>query len=299
MNWLYWGLGGIFLIKLIEKSRLNKFIQQAQQLRTASGKPICLISASSKSPAFDVHIHPNQSLNLPYVDKHFSALVCNAFEEIPDPGAALAEWQRIADKVFVNTHLFLSPEAWLDLRHRHVFMGKKMIGISPAMNWGIAGGLGYYFFYERKKKKDLPMLPALPSAPALSQDNIEEAPLVNPSEIKQSSFNGRLLDIGGALDLNGVEFNGEKLVLDMNMSEEDNQNILSSLEAEPAEVVVISTFDDLPDDEKEATIQIASENLKRGGKTYIPTKRPGGYLGKVRKFFRRAKKQQGYIEAEG
>jgi len=189
MNWIYIALGGMFIAKLIEGTRTNALIAEAQQLKQVTKKPIMLISSKPRQ-GFDVQLNPNNTITwqLPYANKAFAAIVSDSLEEIPYPKQAMAEWMRASDTVLVNTHSIFSPETWLDLRHHQIFMGQQTVPINPALNWSIAGGVGY-FWYRRKKR--LENETALPVERAVAQGftaspkilpRLEEAEFENPDE---------------------------------------------------------------------------------------------------------------------
>jgi hypothetical protein len=163
------GLGSMFLIRVIENSRMQRLVTEAQKIREMTQKPILLISSTPKK-GFDVHIDPikNIAWKLPYTNKAFAVIVANCLEDMPYPQQAVAEWTRVADKVLVTSHLFFSPETWLDLRHKYAYVGNKTISINPALTWGVIGGLGYYF-YTRSKKKTQALSEGEKAKPALTE----------------------------------------------------------------------------------------------------------------------------------
>ena len=178
-KWVYIAIGGTFIVKMVESGRTKALVDEAMQIREATKKPIMLISSSLRQ-GFDVHLNPAQAVTwqLPYLNKAFSAIVSDALEEIQYPQEAVAEWQRIADAVLINTHSVFSPEAWLDFRHQYVFMGSNTIPINPSLNWAVAGGLGYYL-YRRQQRKKLAKSAERKQLPE-TEEIIEEEPVENP-----------------------------------------------------------------------------------------------------------------------
>ena len=205
MNWIYIALGGMFIAKLIEGTRTNALIAEAQQLKQVTKKPIMLISSKPRQ-GFDVQLNPNNTITwqLPYANKAFAAIVSDSLEEIPYPKQAMAEWMRASDTVLVNTHSIFSPETWLDLRHHQVFMGQQTVPINPALNWSIAGGVGY-FWYRRKKRNatkgqletpkpevEFENLDVDEERKALPPPKIETAPIISPDELDELAGNDLL-----------------------------------------------------------------------------------------------------------
>ena len=201
MNWIYIALGGMFIAKLIEGTRTNALIAEAQQLKQVTKKPIMLISSKPRQ-GFDVQLNPNNTITwqLPYANKAFAAIVSDSLEEIPYPKQAMAEWMRASDTVLVNTHSIFSPETWLDLRHHQIFMGQQTVPINPALNWSIAGGVGY-FWYRRKKRNatkgqletpkpevEFENLDVDEERKALPLPKIETAPIISPDELAGNDF---------------------------------------------------------------------------------------------------------------
>lgn len=153
-KWVCVAIGGTFLVYMVEKGRTNALISEAIQIREATKKPILLIS-SNRRQGFDAYINPSETIvwQLPYANKAFGAVMSDSLEEIQYPKEAVAEWQRIADSVLINTHSVFSPEAWLDFRHQYVFVGQNTIPINPSLNWAIGGGLAYYLYRRQQRKK--------------------------------------------------------------------------------------------------------------------------------------------------
>jgi len=205
-NWIYIALGGMFIARLIEGTRTNALIAEAQQLKQVTKKPIMLISSKPRQ-GFDVQLNPNNTITwqLPYANKAFAAIVSDSLEEIPYPKQAMAEWMRTADSVLVNTHTIFSPMTWLDLRYHHVFMGQQIIPINPAMNWSIAAGVGYFWYRHKKRleneKTKLPSdkggreiepeaefeSPTEVERKALPPPKVEPAPIISPDELEELS----------------------------------------------------------------------------------------------------------------
>ncbi len=188
MNWntvIMVSVGSMFLTRIIEKLRMRNLIKEAQTLRQASGKPIILISSSAMG-GFDVRINPADitAYRLPYANKSFSALVADCLEDMSDPQQVITEWSRVADRIFINSHLFFSFENWLDLQHKYVFIGNKTIKIHPALNWGILGGVAYYYLYKRKKKpkKKLPSSEKPPNTISGKRSHSETEEEIEPEE---------------------------------------------------------------------------------------------------------------------
>ena len=332
-TWIYITLGGIFVIKLIESSRTIALINEAQQLKQVTKKPIMLVSSNPRQ-GFDVYLNPNETIawQLPYTNKAFASIVSDSLEEIPYPKQAMAEWMRVADTVLVNTHSIFSPEAWLDLRHHYVFMGQQTISIKPAINWSIAGGVGYFFYRRRRQeerkalpqeeetteaalrceaseaisppseeRKALPPPPEIEPAPIISPEELSgiAATFLLPSSIKKGTVN---LSIGSdealvtELKAKGVE----SLVFDpQRLPQEHNRQILSQLESKPADsATLFGVLDRISDpEERKSALQVAYENVKLGGKVYIKVDEPQKYLTKVKQVFPVAKIKQGIITA--
>lgn len=203
-TWFYMLIGGTFIIKLIESSRTATLINEAQQLKQVTKKPIMLISSTPRQ-GFDVYLNPNETntWQLPYTNKAFASVVSDSLEEVPYPKQAMSEWMRVADTVLVNTHSIFSPEAWLDLRHHYVFMGQQTILVTPTINWAVAGGVGY-FFYKRHKRMEK-ALPEEETEPEVAEEEevvspppeeerkelpppkVEPAPILSPEELEQLS----------------------------------------------------------------------------------------------------------------
>jgi hypothetical protein len=52
-------------------------------------------------------------------DRHFGAVIaCNILEQLERPDAALTEWRRVADRVFVVVPKWWSPSTWLNFSNR-------------------------------------------------------------------------------------------------------------------------------------------------------------------------------------
>lgn len=234
-DWIYMGLGGTLLVHLIENSRMANLIRQAQQLKAQTRKPILLI-ADGAQPGFDVVLDPSAAnvMQLPYQAKTFAAVVSDTLEQMSNPKAALQEWQRVADQVFVNTHIVFSPQAWLDLRAKYVFCGQTTIPVNPAMNWAIAGGLGYYLYKKSQpqppKRKTLPPPkpePEIEAEPEIEVETeaepevevagaenakVEPAPLINPEDEKTLES---AITPGNDLDLDRFRWRKGKTNLDV------------------------------------------------------------------------------------
>jgi SAM-dependent methyltransferase len=64
------------------------------------------------------------AMTLPYGDKEFGAIIAShVLEHLPDWKAALAEWERVADEVFVVVPWWWAPHSWLHPGHTFVFFG--------------------------------------------------------------------------------------------------------------------------------------------------------------------------------
>lgn len=73
--------------------------------------------------------------HLPYEDKQFgSILVSHVLEHISDYQAALREFHRVADEVFIVTPLWWSPTTWAYWDHRWYFKGGRGEG-KPLALW--------------------------------------------------------------------------------------------------------------------------------------------------------------------
>lgn len=82
-----------------------------------------------------------QNLSM-FKDKQFgSAFVSHVLEHIDNPDLAISELKRVADKVFVVLPHPLSPNAWLWIGHKWVFINNKFHRTNPIFNniayWGI------------------------------------------------------------------------------------------------------------------------------------------------------------------
>ncbi|MHC4397837.1 MAG: hypothetical protein ACYS1A_19505, partial [Planctomycetota bacterium] len=182
MNWmktLLIGTGATLFLGMVERNKTNALIEEAKQARFATRKPILFIS-TTENKDFDVWMDPTKidTQRLPYPDKRFAAVVSDSLECVLNPQAALTEWQRVADGVLVNTSPVISPMTWLNLKHNYVFSGDKILRVHPGVNWGIAGGLGYYAYNRSKpksKRKALP-LPENIEGTDDNDENVEMAP---------------------------------------------------------------------------------------------------------------------------
>ncbi len=67
---------------------------------------------------------------LPYADREFGAVIAShVLEHLSDVQAALDEWTRVADEVFVIVPWWWTPHAWLHPGHQVVFFGGRPLRI--------------------------------------------------------------------------------------------------------------------------------------------------------------------------
>lgn len=84
--------------------------------------------------AADKSVRPGPSVvsygdahRLPYRNKQFGALIAShVLEHLDDPHAALAEWSRVADRVFVTVPKWWAPHTWLHPGHHWYIDGATM-----------------------------------------------------------------------------------------------------------------------------------------------------------------------------
>ena len=85
---------------------------------TAWGDVNCDIAATSAHCA-DASVCWCDATRLFYPDKHFGAVIAtHVLEHLDDPDAALAEWSRVADEVFVVVPAWWAPHTWLHPGHK-------------------------------------------------------------------------------------------------------------------------------------------------------------------------------------
>jgi ubiquinone/menaquinone biosynthesis C-methylase UbiE len=75
---------------------------------------------------------------LPFADKEFGALIAShVLEHVKDPEAAMAEFHRVADQVFVITPRWWAPHTWLHPGHR----------------WYVTSSGGFVPLYQSKRAR--------------------------------------------------------------------------------------------------------------------------------------------------
>jgi len=372
-NALLIGAGGTLLVSMMEKSKTKGLIEQAKGARAATGKPILFISTREGND-FDAWMDPTKvnTETLPYPDKRFAAIVSDSLECVQNPRAALIEWQRVADGVLVNTSSILSPITWLDLKHRYVFVGDNILTNRPGMNWGIAGGIGYYVYEKKKPKPRQKALPSLETIDGTDDDDdvkIEKAPLediddaefltetkdeqfeelpsaeeddldglpdglpddnpddnVEPDEVKLKALpapKSKAIDLSHSegvetnilhdkvrwrkgttnLDIGAGMGDGPEGIENIAFApgilpDEVNAQVIAGLETKPADTVTLANIlENIPEsDERLGALQVASENVKKGGKVYISTDGKE-FMSEIKQIFPEVRKRQGYVVA--
>lgn len=130
--------------------RPKKVAAQAREYCNAVGKPLLNVGAGTSRSSVraavlgptlwgDVNIDlaapegppgPDRvtygdATKLPYPDKYFGAVVAShVLEHIDRPDLAVAEWRRIADKMFVIVPVWWAPHTWLHPGHRWFIDGE-------------------------------------------------------------------------------------------------------------------------------------------------------------------------------
>lgn len=115
-------------------------LNEARKVATQVGKPLLNAGCGSAyTETSDVNLDiaikavPNfvrgdiQNLWM-FRNKQFGAVYAShVLEHVENPEAALREFNRVAENVFVITPLPLCPSAWLDPDHKWIFFGSKKI----------------------------------------------------------------------------------------------------------------------------------------------------------------------------
>jgi len=93
----------------------------------------CRIPAMAEDPS---RVCQGDAHTLPYGDKEFGALIAShVLEHLDDPLAALAEWERVADEVFVIVPPWWAPHTWLHPGHKWFFAGTQEKGLLGHRLW--------------------------------------------------------------------------------------------------------------------------------------------------------------------
>lgn len=119
--------------------------RKARKAADARGKPLISVvdagglRARLLGPTLwgDVNVEVvDDDPELPYDDKEFGALIAShVLEHMDDPIAALTEWERVADELFVVVPRWWAPHTWLHPGHRWVFLGKQKTGMRGLRLW--------------------------------------------------------------------------------------------------------------------------------------------------------------------
>lgn len=94
--------------------------QIARRAADRSGKPLLLIHDSGAihhlfGAPVETKFSTNVAYPIPVADKSFGALLAvGILERVKRPEVALAEWNRISDRVYVVVPSWWSPHAWID-----------------------------------------------------------------------------------------------------------------------------------------------------------------------------------------
>lgn len=130
--------------------RPAKVAAQAREYCNAVGKPLLNVGAGTAKSSVraavlgptlwgDVNIDlaapqgppgPNRvtygdGTRIPYPDKYFGAVIAShVLEHIDRPDLAVAEWRRVADKMFVIVPVWWAPHTWLHPGHRWFIDGE-------------------------------------------------------------------------------------------------------------------------------------------------------------------------------
>jgi len=91
--------------------------------------------------------------NMPFGDKQFGAVICyDTIEHVDNPKQALAELQRVADKVYIVSPHFWDFLAVFYSTHKWWYYPEQAIRINPLVFWALlGGGLLTYIFLIRPK----------------------------------------------------------------------------------------------------------------------------------------------------
>ena len=89
---------------------------------TKWGDVNCDIAADESAACGKDEVCWCDAAKLPYPDKTFGAVIAShVLEHMADPEAAMAEWERVADRVYVVVPKWWTPHAWLHPRHCWMF----------------------------------------------------------------------------------------------------------------------------------------------------------------------------------
>ena len=89
---------------------------------TQWGDVNCDIAAPRAQPCAPHAVCYCDGAKLPYPNKFFGAVVAShVLEHMKDPSVALAEWHRVADRVYVIVPKWWAPHTWLHPGHRWYF----------------------------------------------------------------------------------------------------------------------------------------------------------------------------------
>ena len=86
---------------------------------TSWGDVNCDLAASVDAACASDTVCYCDAVKLPYPDKAFGAVIAShVLEHMENPQAALAEWDRVADRVYVIVPKWWAPHTWLHPGHR-------------------------------------------------------------------------------------------------------------------------------------------------------------------------------------
>jgi len=81
----------------------------------------CDIAASKSTSCGGDNVCYCDAVKLPFPDKYFGAVIAShVLEHMENPQAAVAEWNRVADRVYVIVPKWWAPHTWLHPGHRWV-----------------------------------------------------------------------------------------------------------------------------------------------------------------------------------
>lgn len=77
------------------------------------------------------------AMTIPFPDKHFGALLAShVLEHVENPAAAMREWHRVADRVYVVVPVWWAPHTWMQIGHKW-YIPADLSEARPL--WGPAG----------------------------------------------------------------------------------------------------------------------------------------------------------------
>lgn len=89
---------------------------------TIWGDVNCDIAASKSTACGNESFCWCDAVRLPFPDKTFGAVIAShVLEHMADPEAAVAEWERVADRVYIVVPAWWAPHTWLHPGHCWVF----------------------------------------------------------------------------------------------------------------------------------------------------------------------------------